>query len=830
MSQLPPSGDPTMILGLVAKNTAAGSLYAGRYRVERLVGRGGMGAVFRAVDVIVGDVVALKVLDADVARSPQHLEWFRREVRLARRISHPNVARTHDIGELAGTHYITMEFVEGETLDDLVRVREPDGETHLQAIDPVRAARLALAVADGLTAAHAAGVVHRDLKPANILIERTGRVVITDFGIARGIADEAGRTQGMVGTPLYMAPEQVCGQPVDPRTDLYTLGLILFEMLTGRSAFVGDTPLIAALKRLEGPAPDPRTLNPEAPEPLALLTLHLLADPAAKRPASAADVAETLRGWLRATGNLSSRPSGSESSGTHQPFVAAPERSEPPPERNQTSPHGPAGLGAPRTGVPRPAHGTSHGASERVLAVLPLRYQGPPDHAYLADAVTDEIIDVLSRTRGLKVLGSGATARFRDNRDPRAVGAELGADVVVDATLQATPTQLRVQPRLLEVDSGLQLWNDRFEAGLGDPFAAQDRVSKRIAEALRVELTTLAHRGDAGPEAIALFLRARRKLYAGHVLGGDGSLELLEACLAAAPDFRPAIASHAVASVRAWFLARQPTGEDPARDLPGDARRATERALELAPEIADTHLARGMLAVQTGEWRLAVQSLVKALDIAPTYPHALQFLAQLQCEGGNVQEGAARALLAVDLEPALRLGLLDVARVHALRGEFADYERVLAQVGDQPTYRFPILQLRMRVAVWNGDLETPKKIRAELHGDLLQGYHQILIGYARSVVGDVTKEEMDAFISSLLTNSNLSPRMYSVICQLCSEIFCVRGYTEDALAYFKRAAETVLTDIEWVDRCPLLAPMRAMPGYDHIRRRVRARVDAMWVV
>jgi TolB-like protein len=464
-----------------------------------------------------------------------------------------------------------------------------------------------------------------------------------------------------------------------------------------------------------------------------------------------------------------------------------------------------------------------------VLAVLPLRYQGPPTHSYLAEAVTDEIIDVLSRTRGLKVLGSGATARYRDNRDPRSVGAELGADVVVDATLQATPNQIRVLARMVEVDSGLQLWSDRFEYRLDDPFEAQDRISKRLAEALRVELTTLAHRGDADPEVVALYLRARRKLYAGHVLGADGALDLLEACLAAAPEFRPALASHAVACVRAWFLARQPSAELPQRDLPGDARRATERAQELAPDLADSHLARGMLAVQTGEWRQAVQSLVKALDIAPTYPHALQFLAQLQCEGGNVQEGVARALLAVDLEPSLRLGLLDVARVHALRGELAEYERILSQVGDQPTYRFPVLQLRMRVATWNGDLETPNKIRAELHGDLLQGYHQILIGYARSVTGDVTKPEMDAFIAGLIA-SNLSPRMYSVICQLCSEIFCVRGYTDDALAYFKKAGESVLTDIEWVDRCPLLAPMRLLPGYDHVRRKVRARVDAMWVV
>jgi hypothetical protein len=280
--------------------------------------------------------------------------------------------------------------------------------------------------------------------------------------------------------------------------------------------------------------------------------------------------------------------------------------------------------------------------------------------------------------------------------------------------------------------------------------------------------------------------------------------------------------------VRAWFLARQPTGELP-RDLPGDARRATERASSSAPDLADTHLARGMLAVQTGEWRQAVQSLVKALDIAPTYPHALQFLAQLQCEGGNVQEGAARALLAVDLEPALRLGLLDVARVHALRGEFADYERVLAQVGDQPTYRFPILQLRMRVAVWNGDLETPQKIRAELHGDLLQGYHQILIGYARSV----TRRGHQGGDGRL---HRRPPRLQPQPADVQRDLPAVqRDLLRPRLhrrrpRLLQKSRRTVLTDIEWVDRCPLLAPMRLLPGYDHIRRKVRARVDAMWVV
>jgi serine/threonine-protein kinase len=468
-------------------------------------------------------------------------------------------------------------------------------------------------------------------------------------------------------------------------------------------------------------------------------------------------------------------------------------------------------------------------ASEWSLAVLPVRVQGPPDQAYLGDAVTDELIDVLSRTRGLRVAGSGATARFRDNRDPRAVGADLGVDAVVDATLQCSKAQVRVSARLVEVATGVQSWSERFELRLDDPFEVPDRVSKRIAEALRVELMTLAHRADATPEAASAYVRARRKLYAMHLLGSDGAVELLEASLAQSPGFRPAVAAYAVACVRAWFVGRSLSGELPPRDLEGDARRAVERALAAAPELAETHLARGMLAVQTGEWRCAVQSLVRALELAPAYPHAHQYLAQLQCEAGNTREGVQRALLAADLEPSLALGLIDAARAHALHGELADYERLMARIEAQPPYRFSILQLRMRVAAWTGDRERPRQILAELHGDPLSGYNRILVGYGRALLGDVAKPEMDAFIRDVLA-ANLSPRLSTVIHQLCAELYCARGDAADALEHFRRAAESVLTDIEWVDRCPLLAPMRALPGFDRIRRAVRVRVDNMWIL
>nr|WP_276572675.1 serine/threonine-protein kinase [Nannocystis pusilla] len=840
--------------------TDSGELLGGRYRIERLVGRGGMGAVYRAVDAMVGDVVALKVLDIEITRAPEQLEWFRREVRLARRITHPNVARTHDMGEAAGTHFISMEFIEGTTLQDVLRVRE-DGERRRLALEPARAARVMLAVCEGLAAAHAAGVVHRDLKPANILIENTGRVVLTDFGIARALTDEGGRTQGLVGTPLYMSPEQVSGQPVDTRTDVYAVGLMLFEMLTGALPFAGDpaagpvSPLTVALARLTQAPPDARALRADLPPVVAELVLQCMAQEPGDRPGSAAQVAERLRAWLLSVGESAAPQAGAPllaamaaaahreaetivGTGALTPSATtAPAPSTLASARHNSTAGGPVGAATsggrsmmPTSSLPTAAMRSLAPvpSAERALAVLPFRYQGPADQSYLGDALSDELIDVLSRTRGLRVLGSGATAQYRDNRDPRAIGTNLGVDAVVDATVQCSPTQIRVLARLVEVASGTQLWSDRFESRIEDVFEMQDRMSKRIAEALRVELNTVTARGDAPAEAVALYLRARRKITSLHILGEDGAIELLEACMQLAPEFRPALASYAIACMRAWFLPAA-SESPPDRDWAAEARSALARALADASDLAETHLARAMLAVQTGEWREAVQALVKALEIAPTYAHAHQYLAQLQCEAGNTREGVSRARLAVDLEPRLFVGLFDVARVHALRGELSEYEEVLKRIEADARYRNPTTQIRLRVAGWYGHLDKVRDVLDSVRDEVMVGFAKFSLGYARALLGELDKAGLDAFVRSIIADG-VSPRLYSLLCQMAVEIYCARGFYEDALVYFQKAADSVLIDVEWVDRCPSLKRLASLPGFGEARRKVRARVQSMWSV
>ncbi|WP_434381166.1 protein kinase domain-containing protein [Melittangium boletus] len=770
-------------------SSSPATLFAGRYALTRLIGRGGMGSVYQALDTLVGDTVALKQLELGREASADALERFRREVRLARRITHPHVARMHDLGTHEGQAFLTMEYVEGGDLRELI--------AHRGAIAAPDAARIALAVSEGLAAAHAAGVVHRDLKPANILLEASGRVVLTDFGIARALVEErAARTQGAIGTPLYMAPEQVAGEPVDARADLYAVGLLLYELLTGRQPFSAETPWAIALARLNQAPPDLRQ-DTTVPAPLARLLSQCLERHPAARPQSAAEVASALREWLRGEGQ-----------------TTAPQALPP-----ASRPEGVAPL------TPRPTLGTVPAASSSVaprgIAFLPLRHQGPPDTAWLADTLTEALIDQLSRTRGFRVLGSGVMARFRDTRDPRAVGGELGVDWVVDGTLQSAGPSARVSVRLLESRTGAQLWSGRFD-GASEGFALQDRLGPRIAEELRFEAVLAAWRDRVPPDVLVLYRQAHQHLHRERRSASDGASPLLSRCLELAPAFLPAVALYALSTVRACFSSREDTGPQ-LRQL---ARESVERALRQAPEFAETHLARSMLMAQDGDWRSAVTHVRMSLDIAPFHALSLQYLGSIQCEAGHSAEGLERLRLAHSLAPDMGGALIDLARTSALLGRMEDYRWALGQLAPSQSHRPVVDFLRVRVAGWTGDLAEARRAREEFRlGD--EFLTRLAHLYAEVVLGELDASRFTAAARALLSTHD-NPRFVSMACQFVAEMACLAGDAPAALGYFQRAANTALIDLDWVEFCPVLGPMRALPGFIEGRALVRRRVEAIW--
>ena len=263
----------------------SGTTLAGRYDVIDLLGEGGMGEVYRARDRELDELVALKLLRPDVASLPAWLDRFRNEVRLARRVTHRNVARTFELGEAGGTRFLTMELVDGESVGSVLERRGP--------LDVASAARIGLGMAEALAAAHAVGVVHRDVKPDNVMVARDGRVVVTDFGIAHETRDEAG-ARTFAGTPAYMAPEQAAGEPATPLSDLYALGVTLFEMVTGSLPFSATSTAGLLAARLLSDAPDVRERAPAVSPAFAEIVKKVMSKDPALRYASAEALGTSL--------------------------------------------------------------------------------------------------------------------------------------------------------------------------------------------------------------------------------------------------------------------------------------------------------------------------------------------------------------------------------------------------------------------------------------------------------------------------------------------------------------------------------------------------------
>ncbi len=287
MSQVGIGG--TLAQQVEADGIAPGSRFAGRYDVKEVLGVGGMGMVFKAVDSELGELIAIKVLKRDfVNEDPSALERFKSEIRLARRISHRNVVRTHDLGEANGTYYITMEYVEGKSLKDAIKSR---GKLPVSATLTV-----GKQLCRALEVAHEQGVIHRDIKPQNMVVEPDGVLKVMDFGIARMAVRQSGVTQAgmVVGTPEYMSPEQLMGDNIDARADLYSAGCVLYECLTGRVPITADSQITLIARVLEDTPTPPRELNPEVPAALSELILRTLSKKAADRPASAAELHDLL--------------------------------------------------------------------------------------------------------------------------------------------------------------------------------------------------------------------------------------------------------------------------------------------------------------------------------------------------------------------------------------------------------------------------------------------------------------------------------------------------------------------------------------------------------
>jgi TolB-like protein/tRNA A-37 threonylcarbamoyl transferase component Bud32/tetratricopeptide (TPR) repeat protein len=768
---------------------APGALLANRYEVEARLGRGGMGEVFRARDRSLGELVAVKSIVLDGSDAGATLRRFREEVRLARRVTHRNVARVFDLVEDAdGGVFLTMELVLGITLKALL---ERDGPLVLR-----RAALIGVDVCAGLTAVHAAGIIHRDLKPTNILVEDTGRAVIADFGVARNTRDPTSLGLGaIVGTPSYMAPEQAVGKAVDSRADVYALGATLFEM------FSGVAPRMERAERL-ATAPIPSELK-------AILAACLSPDPE-DRP-SPADVGEVL-------GLIADRKEADAPGPISGLAVVAPEAprraGEGPVDAFETTRSDVARLEA--------TLASSKRRTETAIVVLPFRELGPPGPNALGEVVSGELTDVLSGTGGLRVLATSAAARFKDDRDPLRIGRELSVGAVIDGTLRIAGEDIRMSVRLIDAVTGSQLWTESFEGSLGDLFSFESIVARRVAEQLRARVLLMPYDSIAPAEAVRCYLDAR---VASKTPAGIGEMiRLLERALELSPDLSPALAALATASMTAWFVPFSPATSD----WEQICARRVERALAGAPGLAETHVAHGLLAWERGRPQEAVSSLKKALGLAPTYAEALTCLGELSCRMGNTERGLSHSRLARNLDPTHFIPVVTMAREEAFSGRFHEAMACLDALGDM--FSPPAFLLRVRAASWFGDEGEIRSCLARAWALSDSGgalaYGEVV---ARSFLGELEDSAMVGLSDALLAMGR-SPRLSADVLAISVEVQAKAGRLDAALAYLERAAAIpAFVDTDWLERCPGLRDLRESAVYRAALETTRARVRAIAV-
>jgi non-specific serine/threonine protein kinase len=465
------------------------------YKILSELGEGAMGKVYLAEDLRLGRKVALKIPPAEMAADPQRLERYEREARAVAALNHPNIVTLHSIEEADGTRFLTMELVDGQNLAKHIPA---------QGVKVEELFELAIPMADALSAAHEAGITHRDLKPENIMVTEGGQVKILDFGLAKlrqkgplggeGEVEHLTQTltqEGMVmGTVPYMSPEQVQGKPIDHRSDIFSLGVILYEMSTGARPFAGETSahVISSILR---DAPDPaNVVNEGLPHHLGRVINRCLEKDASERYQTARDVCNELKGlkkeWssgeIRASGAVETQAPG-KSNGARYGGVAV-----------LVALLVAVGiwLGRGSREASPPAAGQAVvESSQESVAVLPFaNMSGDPENEYFSDGLTEELIHLLTKVEGLQVPARTTVFALKGKEmDIREVGQQLGVRNVLDGSVRKAGSRLRITAQLVDVEGGFQLWSETYDRELEDVFAIQDEIAQSIVSALQVSLS-----------------------------------------------------------------------------------------------------------------------------------------------------------------------------------------------------------------------------------------------------------------------------------------------------------------------------------------------------
>jgi serine/threonine protein kinase len=742
------------------------------YEILAPLGHGGMGSVYKAFDTRLKRVVALKFIRPELWQSRESQKRFFAEARAAALLDHPNICTVYEIDESEGHAFIALAFIAGQSLRQKIHAGPLAIE---QAID------IAAQVASGLNAAHEKGVVHRDIKPTNLIVTGEGVVKIVDFGVAQVSSETSVTGVGMtVGTVAYMSPEQAQGEAVDGRSDIWSLGVVLFEMLTGRLPFPGEKPA-PMLSSILHRAPDPiARLRPEASAELQ----QVLAIALQKRPAERFSTAAAFALRLRACGS-----------------------------RHQAE----ATISAVLR-VEQPSIGGALLAELPSVAVLPLvNMTADRENEYFSDGLTEELINVLARLDGLRVVSRTSVFEFKGKaQDIRTIGKLLNVSCVLEGSVRKAGDRLRITVRLVSVHDGYELWSERFDRKMDDVFAIQDEIASSVARVQELKLRqtgSLARTPSVRPtnmQAYHLYLKGRFHWNQQTESGFRQAIEHFEAALQAEPRFPLAHSGLADCYAFLGFWSLMP----PAEAWP-KAKAAAQHALSLDEAVAEAHISLGYVHL-FWDWDsdAAEREFLRALELAHGLASSYYGYAMYLTQTGKLREALSEIKHACELDP---LSLIYRSAVAALLYYARRYDLALEElrklIAANDAYFEPYLFLGMtyeQMGKFEDALQAFEKARSLAEGPLTLAF----LGAAHGRAGH--QDQAGGFLQRL---DDMAARHH--VSSFCwALVYMGLGDKDEAFKWLEKAADERASLVRYLHLFPSFDPMRHEPRYQALLQRL----------
>jgi len=666
----------TKTLETPVETITRGTTFAGRYEIIEELGKGGMGKVYRAVDKKLKEEVALKLIKPEIASDKKTLERFQNELKLARKIRHSNVGGMYELLEDKGTHFISMEYIHGQDLKGLIR------QTGKLAIST--AISITKQACDGLAEAHKLGIIHRDLKPSNIMIDKEGDARIMDFGIARSIKGKGITGAGvMIGTPEYMSPEQAEVKEVDQRSDIYSLGVILYEMVTGRVPFEGETPLSIAMKHKSEMPKDPREINAQIPDDLSKVILRCMEKDKEKRCQSTGEMRselENIEKGLPTTDRVIPKrktTTSKEITVTFKkrwmlivsPFIIL--------------------LVAALVYFFSRIGKEALPSENKKIVVLPFKNLGPVEDEYLAGGIADEIRSRLSALGKLDVISQSSSLQYRKKEmTAKQIREDSNVDYVLEGTVRwdkksGEKERVRVMPELIRASDDTQFWAETYDGSIEDIFQVQADIAKQVIQALNITLLDSARRAfEAKPtenlEAYDFYLRGNNYLNMGSLSPNtfQMSINLLEKAVSLDSRFALAYAALSDARSNLYWYGSAGFGLGADKELAAGAKAAAERALQIDPDLPEAHVALGHYYYHVKfDFESALEELTIAQKRQRNNSEVFALISAIERRQGKWNQSAINSKKAVEIDPRSALIAFNHAATLQCLREYSEAER-----------------------------------------------------------------------------------------------------------------------------------------------------------